>query len=140
MSNHLIYPIVVENSYDGGLGMYFPDFPGTAILSIDITDGIRKAKEMLVDLVLEREEQDKPLPIPSAPENIALLDANDRIVFVEIYMPPYRNEAANKAVTKNCTLPKWLRDVGEEAGLNFSQLLQASIKDALGIKSIEKQP
>lgn len=140
MSNHLIYPIVVEKSDDGGLGMYFPDFPGTAILSIDITDGIRKAKEMLVDLVLEKEEQGQPLPIPSAPENIALLDANDRIVFVEIYMPPYRNEAANKAVTKNCTLPKWLRDVGEEAGLNFSQLLQASIKDALGIKSIEKQP
>ncbi|KJS49409.1 MAG: hypothetical protein VR66_08675 [Peptococcaceae bacterium BRH_c23] len=120
--------------------MYFPDFPGTAILSIDIADGIRKAKEMLVDLVLEKEEQVQPLPIPSAPENISLLDANDRIVFVEIYMPPYRNEAANKAVTKNCTLPKWLRDVGEEAGLNFSQLLQASIKDALGIKSIEKQP
>ena len=140
MSSHLIYPIVVEKSDDGGLGMYFPDFPGTAILSIDITDGIRKAKEMLVDLVLEKEEQGQPLPIPSAPENIPLLDANDRIVFVEIYMPPYRNEAANKAVTKNCTLPKWLRDVGEEAGLNFSQLLQASIKDALGIKSIEKQP
>lgn len=140
MSNHLIYPIVVEKSDDGGLGIYFPDFPGTAILSIDIADGIRKAKEMLVDLVLEKEEQDQSLPIPSAPENIALLDANDRIVFVEIYMPPYRNEAANKSVTKNCTLPKWLRDVGEEAGLNFSQLLQASIKDALGIKSIEKQP
>lgn len=140
MSNHLIYPIVVEKSDDGGLGMYFPDFPGTAILSIDIADGIRKAKEMLVDLVLEKEELDQPLPIPSAPENITLLDANDRIVFVEIYMPPYRNEAANKSVTKNCTLPKWLRDVGEEAGLNFSQLLQTSIKDALGIKSIEKQP
>lgn len=140
MSNHLIYPIVVEKSDDGGLGMYFPDFPGTAILSMDIADGIRKAKEMLVDLVLEKEEQDQPLPIPSAPENIALLAANDHIVFVEIYMPPYRNEAANKAVTKNCTLPKWLRDVGEEAGLNFSQLLQASIKDALGIKSIDKQP
>ena len=139
MSNHLIYPIVVEKSDDGGLGMYFPDFPGIAILSIDITDGIKKAKEMLVDLLLEKEELDQPLPIPSAPEHIALLDANDRIVFVEIYMPPYRNEAANKSVTKNCTLPKWLRDVGEEAGLNFSQLLQASIKDALGIKSIEKQ-
>lgn len=137
MSNHLIYPVVVEKAVDGGLGMYFPDFPGTAILSIDIIDGIRKAKEMLVDLALGTEEQDQPLPIPSTPENITLLDANDRIVFIEVYMPPFRNEAENKAVTKNCTLPKWLRDVGEEAGLNFSQLLQASIKDALGIKSIE---
>ena len=133
VSNHSIYPVVVEKADDGGIGMYFPDFPGTAILSIDIIDGIRKAKEMLADLALEKEEQGQPLPTPSAPENITLLDVNDRIVFVEVFMPPYRNEAANKAVTKNCTLPKWLCDAGEEAGLNFSQLLQASIRDALGM-------
>lgn len=139
MSNHLVYPIVAEKAEDGGIGMYFPDFPGTAILSIDITDGIRRAKEMLADLVLEKEEQGQ-LPKPSDPENIELLDSSDRIVFVEVYMPPYRNEAANKAVTKNCTLPKWLRDAGEEAGLNFSQLLQTSIKEALNIRPIEKQP
>jgi predicted RNase H-like HicB family nuclease len=138
MSNHLIYPIVVEKAEDGGLGIYFPDFSGTAILSLDIAEGIRKAKDMLVDLVLEKEEQGQSLPVPSVPENISLFDESDRIVFVEVYMPPFRNEAANKAVTKNCTLPKWLRDAGEEAGLNFSQLLQASIKEALGIKFIEK--
>lgn len=138
--NHLIYPIVVEKAEDGGIGMYFPDFPGTAILSTDLTDGIRRAKEMLANLALELEEQGRQLPAPSDPENIELLESSDRIVFVEIYLPPYRNESLNKAVTKNCTLPKWLRDAGEEAGLNFSQLLQASIKEALGIKSIEKQP
>lgn len=138
--NHLIYPVVVEKAEDGGIGMYFPDFPGTAILSVDMTDGIRRAKEMLVNLVLEREEQKQQLPKPSDPETIELLDPSDRIVFIEVYMPPYRDEAANKAVTKNCTLPKWLRDAGEEAGLNFSQLLQSSIKEALGIKPMEKQP
>lgn len=138
--NHLIYPIVVEKAEDGGIGMYFPDFPGTAILSVDIADGIRRAKEMLVNLVSEKEEQGQQLPKPSDPENIELLDASDRIVFVDVYMPPYRNEADNKAVTKNCTLPKWLRDAGEEAGLNFSQLLQVSIKEALGIKQAEKRP
>ena len=138
--NHFIYPVVVEKAEDGGIGMYFPDFPGTAILSTDITDGIRRAKEMLADLVLERAEQGQQLPKHSAPESIELLDVSDRIVFIEVYMPPYLNEANNKAVTKNCTLPKWLRDAGEEAGLNFSQLLQTSIKEALGIKPIEKQP
>ncbi|MEW6172894.1 MAG: type II toxin-antitoxin system HicB family antitoxin [Bacillota bacterium] len=138
--NHLIYPVVVEKAEDSGIGMYFPDFPGTAILSVDIADGIRRAKEMLVNLVSEKEEQGQQLPKPSDPENIELLDASDRIVFVDVYMPPYRNEADNKAVTKNCTLPKWLRDAGEEAGLNFSQLLQVSIKEALGIKQAEKRP
>ncbi|KAB2952694.1 type II toxin-antitoxin system HicB family antitoxin [Heliorestis acidaminivorans] len=131
--NHVIYPVVVEKAEDGGIGMYFPDFPGTAILSSSISDGIKRAKEMLANLVLEKEEQGQALPEPSEPASIELLDSSDRIVFVDVYMPPYRDEAANKAVTKNCTLPRWLRDAGEAAGLNFSQLLQASIKEALGI-------
>lgn len=140
MTTHVIYPVVVEKAEDGGVGLYFPDFPGTAILGLDIADGIRRAKEMLVNLVLEKEEQGQSLPLPSDPQQITLLDDSDRIVFVEVYMPPYRDDAANKTVTKNCTLPKWLRDAGEEAGLNFSQLLQSSIKDALGIRFPNKQP
>lgn len=138
--NHFIYPVVAEKAEDGGIGMYFPDFPGTAILSMNIADGIRRAKEMLADLILEKEENDEQLPEPSDPRDIELLFTSDRILLVDVYMPPYRNEAAFKAVTKNCTLPKWLRDAGEEAGLNFSQLLQASVKEALGIKSVKKKP
>lgn len=130
-----LFPAVVEKAEDGGIGMYFPDFPGTAILAADISDGIRRAKEMLVNRLLELEEQDLPVPDPSDPTQIELSDpTSDRIVIIEVFMPPYRDEAANRAVTKNCTLPKWLRDAGEEAGLNFSQLLQNSIKEALGIR------
>jgi len=138
--NHLIYPVVIEKAEDGGIGMYFPDFPGTAILSMDIPDGIRRAKEMLVNLVLDKEDQKQLLPKSSEPESIELYSSTDRIVFIEVYLPPYRDEIANKTVTKNCTLPKWLRDAGEEAGLNFSQLLQTSIKKALGIELTERQP
>ncbi len=140
MTNYFIYPVVVEKAEDGMVGLYFPDFPGTAILGLDLADGIRRAKEMLINLILEKEEQGQGLPAPSEPQQIILLDHSDRIVFLEVYMPPYRDDAANKTVTKNCTLPKWLRDAGEDAGLNFSQLLQSSIKDALGIRFPRKQP
>ncbi|CAB3390741.1 type II toxin-antitoxin system HicB family antitoxin [Kyrpidia spormannii] len=130
---HYIYPVVLEKADDDGIGMYFPDFPGTAILAADITDGIKRAKEMLVDILLDLEEQGKDVPKPSDPTGIDLLDPSDRIVFIEVFMPPYRDEDANKTVTKNCTLPKWLRDAGEAAGLNFSQLLQYAIKQQLGL-------
>lgn len=132
--NHFMYPLVVEVADDGGLGAYFPDFPGTAIVADDITTVMKDAKDMLAFRINEMEEQSIELPSPSTPKNIELFDDNDRIIFVEVYMPPYRNDAANKAVTKNCTLPRWLRDAAEEAGLNFSQLLQTSIKEALGIE------
>jgi predicted RNase H-like HicB family nuclease len=136
-----MYPVVVEKAEDGGIGMYFPDFPGTAILASDLIDGMKRAKEMLASRLLEVEEKGEEVPKPSDPTAIELNDPGDRVVFIDIYMPPYRDEDANKSVTKNCTLPKWLRDAGEAAGLNFSQLLQASIKEALGIDTPnEKRP
>lgn len=136
--NHFIYPVVVEQSEDN-YSMYFPDFTGTAILVDEITEGIREAKTMLAFRILELEEKDLESPIPSNPESIELHDSTDRIIFIDVYIPPYRNESANKAVTKNCTLPRWLRDAGEDAGLNFSQLLQTAIKEALNIKTNNKE-
>lgn len=138
--NHFIFPIVAEKADDGGFGMYFPDFPGTAILTDNLISGIKEAKEMLAFRITELEEQSIAIPVPSAPESIELFKASDRVVFIDVYMPPFRNEAAEKSVTKNCTLPRWLRDAGEEAGLNFSQLLQTSIKEALDLNQHEKRP
>ncbi|WP_139995488.1 hypothetical protein [Paenibacillus paridis] len=66
------------------------------------------------------------------------MEPTDRIVFVDIFDPPYREEAANKAVTNNCTMPKWLKEAGEDAGLNFSRILQRGIKEALGIETNRK--
>lgn len=133
-SNHFVYPIVVETNDDGDLGLYFPNFPGTAILVDDIREGILESKDMLAFRILELEENDSPVPTPSNPADIELHATTDRIIFVEVYIPPYRNEAANKSVTKNCTLPKWLRDAAEDAGLNFSHVLQSALKEALGLE------
>lgn len=113
--------------------MYFPDFPGTAVTATELTEGLSRAKSLLAACALEMEENYKQLPSASEPEQIELEDATDRIVFIEVFMPPFRDAAANKAVTKNCTIPKWLRDAADDAGLNYSQILQSGIKEALGI-------
>ncbi|MNO15534.1 hypothetical protein D3C76_52000 [compost metagenome] len=138
MNNHYVYPLVVERT-DTNLSMYFPNFPGTAVTAVELTEGLVRAKELLASRALELEEAGQDLPIPSEPDQIGLEDSSDRIVFVEIFMPPFRDAAANKAVTKNCTLPKWLRDAADDAGLNFSQILQSGLKDALGIDYLEKK-
>ncbi|PRA09709.1 MULTISPECIES: type II toxin-antitoxin system HicB family antitoxin [unclassified Paenibacillus] len=132
--NTFIFPAVVEKADDGGVGLYFPDVPGTAVLAPNIQTAVKDAKNMLIDCILEMEHNNMAIPVPSDPDDIELNDASDRIVFVEVFLPPYRDAAANKSVTVNCTVPQWLRDAGKDAELNFSQLLQNSVKDALGIK------
>lgn len=134
MVNTFIFPAVVEKADDGGVGLYFPDVPGTAVLAPNIQTAVKDAKNMLIDCILEMEHNNMAIPVPSDPDDIELNDASDRIVFVEVFLPPYRDAAANKSVTVNCTVPQWLRDAGKDAELNFSQLLQNSVKEALGIK------
>ncbi|MEK4062218.1 MULTISPECIES: type II toxin-antitoxin system HicB family antitoxin [unclassified Paenibacillus] len=133
--NTYVYPVVVEQAEDGGIGMYFPDFSGTAIIPKDLADGIWRAKELLAFRLLELEEKGEAFPAPSLPDRIELEDATDRIVFVDVFLPPYKDAAANKSVTKNCSIPKWMRDAGDAAGLNYSLLLQNAVKEALRIEA-----
>ncbi|MDR9852876.1 type II toxin-antitoxin system HicB family antitoxin [Paenibacillus sp. VCA1] len=128
-----IYPVVVEETQTG-VSMYFPDFPGTAVAAPSIVVGIKDAKVMLVHRIEELHDNNESVPAPSEVDAIQLEDPSDRIIYVEVFVIP---PADDKTVTKNCTMPKWLRDAGEEAGLNFSQLLQQSVREALGI---EKRP
>ncbi len=47
-------------------------------------------------------------------------------------MMPVQDYMKNKAVKKTLTIPKWLNDVALESNVNFSDLLQITIKDYLG--------
>ncbi|WP_251574763.1 type II toxin-antitoxin system HicB family antitoxin [Paenibacillus sp. MER TA 81-3] len=129
-----IYPVVVEET-PTGVSMYFPDFPGTAVTAPSTVVGIKDAKAMLIHRIEEMHDNNELVPEPAETGSIQLEEpSSDRIIYVEVFVIP---PADDKTVTKNCTMPKWLRDAGEEANLNFSQLLQQSVREALGI---EKRP
>lgn len=50
-------------------------------------------------------------------------------------MVPVRDKMENKAIKKTVTIAKWINDIGVEKNLNFSQILQAAIKEKFGIKN-----
>jgi predicted RNase H-like HicB family nuclease len=133
MKDHYMFPAVFEYT-DTGVSVYFPDIPGAVTTGENDFHALQMAKEVLAFAIYDLEEQGQEIPSPSSPQEIATEDPTDKIVYVDVWMKPIRDELANKVVTKNCTLPKWLRDAGEKAGLNFSQLLQSAVKEALGVK------
>ncbi|MFD2692380.1 hypothetical protein [Sporolactobacillus shoreicorticis] len=73
------------------------------------------------------------IPAPSNPSNIKAL-SEGFVVLVEAWTDIVRDEAENKAIKKTLTIPKWLNDEAEKNKINFSQLLQFTIKEQLGIK------
>lgn len=58
---------------------------------------------------------------------------NQAIMLIEVYMPVYREAIENQSVKKTLTIPQWLNRLAEEKKVNFSQLLQAALKEHLGI-------
>jgi hypothetical protein len=50
-------------------------------------------------------------------------------------MPLVRNEIESYAVKKTLTIPQWLNKIAEDRKVNFSQVLQAALKEYLGIQN-----
>ena len=55
------------------------------------------------------------------------------MIYVDVWISPIVEKARNQAVKKTLTIPKWLNDEAEKQALNFSNILQTALKEALGI-------
>ena len=63
-----------------------------------------------------------------------IFDYSDGVLtFVDVDLAAYRNKIRNRAVKKNCTIPFWLSEEAEKAGLNFSKVLQDALKQKLNM-------
>lgn len=88
------------------------------------------------------EQDGEVIPEPTRTLDLRL-DANESAVLVDVWMPPFRDYMAGKAVKKTLTISKWLNDAAEEANVKFSRILQDGLKSYLGVsdrKSYEKGP
>ncbi|WP_407695757.1 type II toxin-antitoxin system HicB family antitoxin [Sedimentibacter hydroxybenzoicus] len=110
-----------------------PDLPGCVSNAKDIEEAVKNAKEVLSLHMFGMEEDKIEIPAPSSVNKIKL-DENEIPVLIEVYMPIYRQAIRNTTVKTTVTMPQWLKNLAEENNINFSQVLQASLKEYLGIK------
>lgn len=116
----------------------FPDLPGCYTYGSTIEEAYNMAKEALELHLYGMEEDGDKIPIPTVAESIKVNDRISFITLIEAYMPLVRSQILNKAVKKTLTIPKWLNDLADEHNINFSQLLQDSLKDYLGVYDYKK--
>ena len=126
-----IYPAVFHYAEDG-ISVEFPDLPGCLTCGDTTEKAMFMAKEALELHLYGMEKDSDEIPAPSALTNIKL-ESCERIVFIEVFMPPVRNDQENKAVKKTLTIPRWLNDIAEQQNVIFSQILQFGLKQYLGI-------
>ncbi len=133
-----IFPAVFSIEADG-ISVEFPDLPGCLSCGDTDDDALYMAKDALELHLYGLEKEGEPIPEPS-PISSLNLEKNQFVALIEVWMPPIRDEMAEKAVKKTLTLPKWLNDLAEEKKVNFSQVLQNALISYLGLKKINDKP
>lgn len=128
-----IFPAIFEPSDAKGYCITFPDLPGCITEGDTLQEAMYMAKDALELFIYNLEEDDDDIPSPTNPEDIKV-SSGTFVVPVEAYLPIVRSEMANKSVKKTLTVPYWLNKVAEEKKVNFSLVLQTSLKQYLGIE------
>jgi predicted RNase H-like HicB family nuclease len=131
LNDRYVYPAIFHFDEDG-ISIEFPDLPGCITFGDSEQEAIKNAKEALELHLFGLEEDSESIPIASHIHDI-ILEKNDSIILIDIWMVPVRDYMKNKAIKKTLTIPKWLNDMALESNVNFSHLLQIAIKDYLGI-------
>jgi len=125
-----IFPAVFESDGNGGYTVTFPDLPGCITEGDTLDEALYMAKDALELYIYNLEEDNETIPAPTAPEKIKVPEGAF-VNLIEVYMPPVRDEMANKSVNKTVTIPRWLNEAAEKANINFSQVLQYALKEQL---------
>lgn len=127
-----IYPAVF--TYDeSGISIEFPDLPGCLSCADTDEEAVFCAKEVLALTLYGMEEDGEKIPEPSPVSGISV-NQNQRLISIDVWMPYYRAKIETHCVKKTLTIPNWLNVIAEENKVNFSQILQNSLIEYLGIK------
>ncbi|HZK18046.1 MAG TPA: type II toxin-antitoxin system HicB family antitoxin [Clostridia bacterium] len=132
MKSLYTFPAIFEYA-DDGISIEFPDLPGCLSCADTTEEALINAEEALGLFLygIERDGEDTPSPTPL--ENIAC-SGNQKAVLVKVWMPIVRHEIENTSIKKTLTIPQWLNEIAEENKVNFSQILQAALKDYLNLR------
>lgn len=127
------YPIVITPAGKDYV-VYVPDLEintqGTGI-----ADAMEMARDAIGAWGCYEQDEKRPIPAPgikkveSAPDDIVTL--------VDVDFDEYRRRHEMRYIRKNVTIPSWLNEMAEQAGINFSSTLQEALKTALHVDNAE---
>ena len=123
---NIVYPALCHFE-DGGYWCEFPDLGGCFSQGDSAHEIVLNARESLEGYVESLLEHGTPLP-PASDITTIKAGGKDFATYISCDISD-----TGKSVRKNVTLPDWLNSRAERAGINFSQTLQESLIQKLGI-------
>ncbi len=135
-----IYPAIFDPNENNGYTVTFPDLPGCITEGDTVDEALLLAAEAMALHLYGMERDGDEIPQPTKPTDVSLEDTipGAFVTLIQTHTEPIRDELLNRSVKKTLTVPQWLNDEAESAGINFSQTLQYALKEKLGIS--DKRP
>lgn len=130
------YPVILKPTSSGYV-VYVPELDLNT-QGTDIPNAIEMARDAIGLWGICEQDMGRSIPRPSGrwPEHAA----DEIVTLVDIDFDEYRRLHDTRAVRKNVTIPGWLNERAERAGVNFSQILQEGLKKHLGLESYSSGP
>lgn len=125
MKNNYTYPGLIKRE-NKEIILEFIDFSGLVVSAENEDKLIEAAQEALALTLIDLVSRGKEPPRLSA-----LVEG---AVYVQVWLPYYRNMAKEVYVKKTVTIPQWLDLLAKENSVNFSACLVKGIKKELGIR------
>ena len=130
-----VYPAIFTQEEEGGYSIRFPDLENCFTDADGLLDGMQMANDVLCLTLYDMEQNQKEIPNASDVADMQKLVGDGEFVsLIACDTIEYRKFFDNKAVKKTLTIPSWLNDMAERAGLNFSGTLQEALKQQLNIQ------
>ena len=113
--------------------VFIPDF-NINTQGKDVPDAIEMARDAIGLMGIDMQDNGESLPKSSGITSVQAEAPSGAIVsLVDVDFAEYRRKNDMRVVKKNCTIPSWLNFEAEKAGVNFSAVLQAALKNELHI-------
>jgi predicted RNase H-like HicB family nuclease len=127
------YTAVFTPEENGLFSVNFPDLQGCYTSGDNLADALYMAQDVLCLTLYDFEQEKKPIPKPSKPQDIKIGGEQFTSV-VAVDTETYRRFYENKSIKKTLTIPMWLNELAEHADINFSGILQEALKAHLHIQ------
>lgn len=127
------YPVILTQG-EKFIVAYIPDFEINT-QGENIADAIEMARDAIGIVGIDMEDDGEVLPEPTAVSKVKTESPADIVTLVDVDFSEYRRKNDLRTVKKNCTIPSWLNVEAEKAGINFSAILTAALKNELNIQS-----
>jgi predicted RNase H-like HicB family nuclease len=126
-----VYPVVLTPIKEG-YGVYVPALDINTH-GKDLVNAVEMARDAIC-LTIWSLQDDLKQNVPEPDLNVRVVGP-DVLALVDVDIEAYKRAHEQRTIRRNCSIPSWLNEKAEAAGINVSRVLQEALEERLGTHS-----